>query len=350
MFSLKVDEGAVELESDVSEPLKPNTAPRRRLRWWPRRKGRNLPGLDVGSSRLKAVVLSRRDGTIALQQAVLVDTPPSAVKHGALTDSVLVSDELRALFNDHGIKSRHVAVALGGSQIYCQEDQLGEEHDESRPQVETLAERVVPYPMEQAALDYQPLPTDADENPSVLWASAPIERVDWMRQTVTLAGRVPAVMDLEPCALANAWIYNHEPGGNDVSVLLDIGARRLTLALVRGDTLIYSRAADLPGKRTPSEGDDLPERVWAALDRQWEILIERARPLGLGVVYLSGGAARTKQLAETLRQRSGLQVAELDAFRNISYVPDSDAGQAVAEHGPALAVAVGLALRSFDDL
>ena len=348
MSSLKVDEQTAELEGGVSE-AQAGVAGRKRSRWWPRRK-RCLLGLDIGSSRLKAVVLRRRQGAIVLDQAALAEVPKGAVKHGALTDGVRVSDEIRALAGDHHIKTRHVAAAVGGSQVYCQADSLSNGQADWRPQVESLAERIVPYSIGRAALDCQRLGADSDNSSSVLWVSAPMERVDWIRETIALAGKVPAVVDVEPCALANAWAYNYQPGPKDVSVLLHVGARRMTLALLRGETMLYSRGADLPTEWPSGEAGGLPERVMAVVDRQWETLTAKAQPLALDTLYLSGGAARSPGLTDTVRSRAGLRVVEMNPFRRISYEPASKAGEAVADHGPALAVAVGLALRSFDDL
>ena len=131
MLSLKVDERTVELEGEASE-AQAGAVRRKWSRWWPRR-NRYLLGLDIGSSRLKAVVLRRRQGAIVLDQAAVADVPEAAVKHGALTDGVLVSDEIRALAGDHHIKTRHVAAAVGGSQVYCQADTLSNGRKDWRP-------------------------------------------------------------------------------------------------------------------------------------------------------------------------------------------------------------------------
>ena len=47
---------------------------------------------------------------------------------------------------------------------------------------------------------------------------------------------------------------------------------------------------------------------------------------------------------------SGLAVEELNPFRAISVSPETESGRVAREHGPTLAVAVGLALRGFEDL
>ena len=112
-------------------------------------------------------MLRRRQGAIVLDQAALAEVPKGAVKHGALTDGVRVSDEIRALAGDHHIKTRHVAAAVGGSQVYCQADSLSNGQADWRPQVESLAERIVPYSIGRAALDcsvWEPIQTIARQS------------------------------------------------------------------------------------------------------------------------------------------------------------------------------------------
>ena len=151
MFSLKAEEQMPDA-GDTPREVQPSQPRRKRHRWWSRRT-RRLLELDIGSSRLKAVVLSRRQGDIVLDQAAVAEVSEAAVKHGVLTDGVQVSDEIRALTRDLQIRTRQVATALGGSQVYCQADSLRSEQGDLGPQIESIADRVVPYAIDRAALD-----------------------------------------------------------------------------------------------------------------------------------------------------------------------------------------------------
>ena len=102
--------------------------------------------------------------------------------------------------------------------------------------------------------------------------------------------------------------------------------------------------------RLSRKPESFPERVAAALEGFWTSLEKTAEPHEIGRIYLSGGGAREKAMGEYLAQRFGLPVQELDPFRTVSYSPSSDAGRLIQEHAPAFTVAVGLALRSFEDL
>jgi type IV pilus assembly protein PilM len=82
---------------------------------WPPR--RELLGVDVGSSLIKAVLLSQLQGQITLTQAVLGPTPPGVVTNGEMTDAISVAGCLRKLCKDHRLKTRQVAVAVSGEKV-----------------------------------------------------------------------------------------------------------------------------------------------------------------------------------------------------------------------------------------
>ena len=75
-----------------------------------------------------------------------------------------------------------------------------------------------------------------------------------------------------------------------------------------------------------------------------ERLAEAVRTWGAELVLLSGGGAGSESLRQALRERSGVDVDRLDPFRKIGYSPESEAGKAARQYGPAMAVAAGLAL------
>jgi type IV pilus assembly protein PilM len=65
-------------------------------------------------------------------------------------------------------------------------------------------------------------------------------------------------------------------------------------------------------------------------------------------IYLAGGTARVPGLVDLLREEFALPVEELYPFRKIVIHPGRHNEDQVRELAPRLAIAVGLALRSFD--
>ena len=67
-------------------------------------------------------------------------------------------------------------------------------------------------------------------------------------------------------------------------------------------------------------------------------------------IYLAGGSARVAGLIDLLKQDFSMPVEELNPFQRITYNPSGPWGPLIEENAPRLAVAVGLALRSFENL
>ena len=65
-------------------------------------------------------------------------------------------------------------------------------------------------------------------------------------------------------------------------------------------------------------------------------------------IFVAGGTARVPGLVDLLREEFALPVEELYPFRKIVINPGRHNEDRVREMAPRLAIAVGLALRSFD--
>ncbi len=312
---------------------------------------RLLVGLDIGSEKMKAVVLHRPHGRVTLQQAAIASIPASALTDGVFTASITVAAHLRSMLQTFGIRQRNVAVAAAGAKVFLRPEVVPEDRDgDLLSFAREAAQKVLPYSIDSAALDYEPVETPAGAPRQIIWAGTMTEQVEWLREAVTLAGKTPFIVDVEACALANAFVHSAEPKPDQTSLLVHIGAHSLNMCLLRGKTLLASHQATEDLNRLPVKLESLPDPVAAALEGSWELLKKTAEPDGIDQIYLSGGRAREKMMGENLAHRFGLPVQELDPFRNVSYSPSSDAGRLICEHAPAFTVAVGLALRSFEDL
>jgi type IV pilus assembly protein PilM len=64
-------------------------------------------------------------------------------------------------------------------------------------------------------------------------------------------------------------------------------------------------------------------------------------------VYICGGTARTRGLADKIQETFDYPTEVLDPLKHVTPGPKVD-GAKVASLGPSLAVAIGLALRGFD--
>jgi Tfp pilus assembly PilM family ATPase len=288
---------------------------------------------------MKAVELERRDGRVTLRSAAVAGTPAGSLTEGALTDGLAVAGGLKTMLSAGNMRTRNAAACVGGDRVVCQSD-LARGSDLGAF-VREKAAGSVGYALDAACLGWQPVESMIEG--SVLWTAAPVEQVDWVRATTALAGKPPRLVLPQACALANIYSYSYEPSSRNAVLLVHVGARRLLVAALRGWAVSYSCDVAMTRHRSMTE-TELPHRVIEAMEPYLEPLTAGVRPYEIELILLSGGAGRSEGLRAALRERSGVEVDTLDPFRKIGYAPSSDAGRMVAEHGPGMAVAAGLAL------
>jgi len=66
-------------------------------------------------------------------------------------------------------------------------------------------------------------------------------------------------------------------------------------------------------------------------------------------MLVSGGAAHTPGLVETLARKFDIQTEKFDSFKHVTYDSKRFPPTLIANRSPDLAVAVGLALRSAEE-
>jgi len=185
-------------------------------------------------------------------------------------------------------------------------------------------------------------------------------------------------VDVDAFALQNAFEVNYTPGPEDTVALLNVGASLMNINIMKNGTpllvrdvsvgghqytdilqkelsLSFQEAEDLKlGKSGGPEADmvhplleSVTEMLLTELQKTFEFFRETYANDTITQIYLSGGTSRLAGLAERIQETFGYPAEVLNPFKSIAISPKLDA-TAVNELGPALAVAVGLALRGFD--
>jgi type IV pilus assembly protein PilM len=194
------------------------------------------------------------------------------------------------------------------------------------------------------------------------------------------AGKTPVVVDIDAFALQNCFEVNYEPDPSQVVALLNVGASVMNINIVRGWTPLFTRDVSVGGNQyTDALQKELDlsfedaeklkmggtlagvseEQRTAILRSVSDILILeiqktfdffRATASGENIrrIYVAGGTARVPGLLDLLKEEFAMPVEELYPFRKIAINPGRHDESQLRELAPRLAIAVGLALRSFD--
>ncbi len=350
---------------------------------WSRR-AKSLVGLDIGSHAMKLVHLASDGRRFQLLKLGMFPIPPHAIVDGAITDTAAIQGALRRLVAMEKLADKDIALALSGHSVIVKKVRMVRmSAEELANAIPYEAEQHIPFDVYDVNIDFQILDSQDAGNGKggqmdVLLVAAKKGRVQELARVAQAAQLRPAVVDVDMLALINCFEQNYpEEVSGRVLSLVHIGASLMTVLVLKDGLSTFQRDITFGGnhytaavqkafalsredaeavKLGVKEAQGSRAEVLAVLHRvtddavteikrSFEFYVASAADEPIEKVYLSGGCARMKGLAQLLNSRLGLSVEVLDPFRYIG-APERlfDAGY-VREMGPMAAVAVGLAMR-----
>ena len=276
-----------------------------------------------------------------------------------------------------------MAAGVSGSSVIVKNiivpQMTREELEES---IDWHAEEHIPFEISDVSLDYQVVGSGSDSL-HVLMAACKRDFVANLKQAIQLAGKQPAVIDVDAFALQNCYEVNYQPAEGLVVALLNVGASTMNINILRGVRSVFTRDVSVGGnqytsllqkelgltyeqaeavKRGGAPPEHVrPEEIEAALESVSDMLaLEISKTFdfyrataedGDGSVQrilISGGGSKLKGLPEFLSNRFEMPVERLDPFRKIKVDARRFDPEYMREVVPEMAVAVGLALRGVD--
>jgi type IV pilus assembly protein PilM len=343
-------------------------------------KPKSLIGLDIGSSSVKAVELKRTKAGYELVSFGIEPLAQDTVVDGAIMDAPSVAEKISSIFEGHKIKPKDVATAVSGHSVIVKRVPMPVmTEEELYDRVQAEASQHIPFDIADVNLSHQLL--EATENQmDVLLVAVKKDKILNHTNVLSLAGKNPVVVDIDAFALQNCFEVNYEPDPAQVVALLNIGASVMNINIVRGLTPLFTRDVSVGGnqytdalqkeldlsfedaervKMGGSVAGVTEEQRSAILRSVSDILILeiqktfdffRATASGENIrrICVSGGTARVPGLLDLLREEFAMPVEELNPFRKVLVNPGRHSDDTIREMGPRLAIAVGLALRSFD--
>ena len=345
---------------------------------------KTIVGLDVGSSSIKAVELKRKGREIEVAHLGLEPLAPDIVVDSMIVDSGTVSSAISKLFTDHEIKAKNVATAVSGHSVIVKKISLPSMSDQELAEtIQKEAAQHIPFDLGDVNLDYQILSEDAG-NPQmdVLLVAVKKDKILNYTNVLSMAGRTPAIVDIDALALQNCYEYNYEPASGQVVALLNLGASVMNINIVKGTTPLFPRDVSVGGHQytdslqkeldlsfedaealklgrkvgTVSEDAKTPilqqvtEIIVLEIQKTFDFFRASSAGEHIEKIYLAGGSSKVPGLVEGLRQEFSMPVELFNPFQRIMPPTEGTGAELIEQNAGQFAVAVGLALRSFDDL
>ena len=342
-----------------------------------------LVGVDISSTAVKLLQLSRTGNRYRVEHYAVEPLPPNAVVEKNIVEVEAVGEAIRRAMARSGSKARYAAAAVAGSAVITKLIPMPADldEDEMESQIELEAVNYIPYPIEEVNLDYEvlgPMPGNA-EMVQVLLAASRSENVETRASALELGGLTARVMDVEAFAIENAFGLLSETlnlSRDSVVAMVDVGATMTTLNILRNGRSLYSREQVFGGKQLTDEvmrryglsyeeaglakrQGGLPESYEIeVLEPFKEALVQQISRLlqffyagsefnRVDQIVLAGGCASIAGVAEMVEEQLGVPTIVANPLAQMTLGPRVQA-HALAQDAPALMIAAGLAMRSFD--
>jgi len=348
-----------------------------------KRGNKSMVGVDIGSSSVKAVELRGKGGDFQLLSLGYEGLQPDSVVDGQIMELNAVSTAIGNIFNEHKIKTTQVAAGVNGHSVIVKNIVLPQmTEDELQESFAWHAEEHIPFDISDVNLDYH-VTDSTPEAIHVLMAACKRDKVANLKQTIQLAGKQPAVIDVDAFALQNCYELNYDPQPGHIVALLNIGAATTNINILNGARSVFTRDATFGGnqytsllqkelgltfdqaervKRGMPLPDDVEHReIEPILDTVSDILaleIQKTMDFyratvedgesAVQQILVSGGGSKLKGLVEFLSKRFEIPVEMFDPFRKIRVDSRGFDPEYMREIVPEMAIAVGLALRGVD--
>src|SRR5690348_5031082 len=177
---------------------------------------RNKPlvGLDIGSSGVKAVELTKVKKGYQLTGFAYESLGPDAVVDGAIMDAPAVAESLKRIFLSGKFKPKGVATGVSGHSVIVKRVVVPAANKEDlEATIQFDAEQYIPFDITDVNLDYQVVDagTTSSEEPGlqVVLVAAKKDNIQNHNNVISLAGINPEIVDSDAFALQNVYEANY---------------------------------------------------------------------------------------------------------------------------------------------
>lgn len=339
---------------------------------------RSSLGIDIGSSSIKVVELSKSGKRVKLEN--YAETQASREKPFRTLEETIpllssqeIAKNIKFILEQAKIKTKKTILTIPDfSSFFTWFDLPAMSKEEIPEAVRYEARQHIPSPLSEVTLDWQIMEEEEKgKKIKILLVAVPNEFVEQYSMISTLAHLELKALEAEVFALARSSLANE----NKTIVLVDIGARSTTCSVIDNGVLKRSYSFDISGNELTQviskslcldylkaeelkknygilKGRDTREILIPIIDlilTEIKKVIEnfyQSETKTVQKVILGGGTALLPGLKEYFEDDLKKEVKIANPFFGISYPPVLE--KTLKEIGPSYAIAVGAALKGLE--
>lgn len=341
--------------------------------------GKNLVGVDIGSSAIKVCQLKESRKGLSLVKLGFEPLPPQTIIDGHVMNSGAVVEALSKVFREANVKSRDVALGVSGQSVIIRKISVPlmtpAELDE---QIQWEAEQHIPFDIKDVQIDYEVLRRRPEAGQmDLLLVAAKRDEINDYAELAREAKLRPLCVDIDAFSIQNIFETTFGLPQDQTIALINVGASLSSLNIVSRGVSAFTRdianggnsfteeiQKQLGVSRDQAEAykvggtgtEPVPSQVHNVLAQVADGLageIQRSLDFFLATnseggeisrIFLAGGGASLPSLASAIERRARVPVERFNPMSKVT-VEGSVNPQIAQARGEQLAVALGLSLR-----
>lgn len=334
-------------------------------------------GLDIGSTSMKIVSLSRLKDGFGLDSAAIVPTPLKGMLSESPLDEEEMSRAIKKAVSDAQIDSKFVNISLPEGQVYTKVIEMPVLSDkELSSAIYWEAEQYIPIPLSSITFVWSVLKRPEKATPmdkmQVLMVGAPTTLVNKYKKVMSMAGLTINAMETQILSAIRSSILgeNFPP-----SLIVDIGEMNTSLAIVKGGGMVFTYTTPTGGgalnraiassfNLTQKEAEEY-KKTYGFSDKIFggkigqvaqpilmSVLIEIKKALSfysqkykeepIKQILLSGGTARLPGIDVFFANNCGIETATANPWK---VLVNQEIPKQILDNAAEYTIAVGLAMR-----
>lgn len=344
----------------------------------------HLVGLDIGSSFIKVAEIKVTGKGNVLNKFGMMQIAPGTIVEGRVIDMKGLANDIKTLFKSQKIREKNVAISTGGHSVVIKTITIPSKAGKAlQDTVYSEAEQYIPYDVDDVNIDYQglgPSEFSADQM-NLLLVAVKKDLVAEYIELIQMAGLKPKIIDVDTFALQNAYEILPYESQDKITLLVDIGASKMSLNILKGNSSLLMRDTvsgtnqifeaitdqfEIPfheadqivnGEASDIVSQDKLQEIKMRTAQSWCAEISEVihtyqsgtNDEKVEKIILSGGGVFVEEFKDFLLSELDSDVSIINPFEGLIVNENKFPNSFITKAAPQAPIAIGLALRRVDD-
>jgi type IV pilus assembly protein PilM len=348
--------------------------------------GKNLVGVDIGTSSIKVCQVKETRRGYTLQRAGYADLAQHTIVDGQVMDAGRVVEALQRIFQDSKIRQKDIALSVSGQSVIIRKITVPMMTPaELEEQIHWEAEQHIPFDIKDVQVDYQVLRRRPEASQmELLLVAAKRDQINDFAQLARDAKLKPVVCDIDAFTVQNVFEVSRGLPPEQTIALINVGASVASLNVIAAGVSAFTREITTGGNsiteeiqkqlgvpfdqaeaykcsganagQSPPPGGIIPEQAIRVIESVTDSIageIQRSLDFfqattgegDISRIYVTGGTANLAPLGQAIERRARVPVEVWFPTERIVVENNDASAQMFQARSAQFAVALGLSLR-----